>query len=112
MTDEDQIRRLIERWAAAVRALDLPGVLADHAADIVMFDVPPPYEGVRGLDAYRGSWPQFFDWLASGATFEIESLQVTAGTDVAVAHGLLRCGTPADFDRDPPAAAAAHGRPP
>lgn len=101
MTDEDQIRALIERWSAAVQARDLPGVLADHAADIVMFDVPPPYEGVRGLDAYRGSWPKFFDWLASGATIEIESMQVTAGTDVAVAYGLLRCGTPANFERDP-----------
>ena len=101
MTDEDQIRGLIEGWAAAVQARDLPGVLADHATDIVMFDVPPPYEGVRGLDAYRDSWPQFFDWLASGATFEIESMQVTTGPDVAVAYGLLRCGTPAGFERDP-----------
>lgn len=101
MTDEDQIRALIQRWATAVQARDLEGVLADHSADIVMFDVPPPYEGVRGIGAYRESWPQFFDWLATGATFEIESLQVTAGTDVAVAYGLLRCGTPAGFEHDP-----------
>lgn len=52
-TDEEQIRRLIERWAEAVHRGDLNGVVADHADDIVMFDVPPPYEGVRGLDAYR-----------------------------------------------------------
>jgi ketosteroid isomerase-like protein len=56
---------------------------------------------VRGLDAYRESWPGFFEWQASGAVFEIESLDVTAGTDVAFAFALLRCGTPADFDRDP-----------
>jgi uncharacterized protein (TIGR02246 family) len=101
MTDEQQIRDLIERWAVAVHAGDLPAVLAGHAPDIVMFDVPPPYQGVRGLDAYRESWPGFFEWQASGAVFEIESLDVTAGTDVAFAFALLRCGTPADFDRDP-----------
>ena len=54
MTDtKTGIRELIERWTQAVRTGDLPGVLVDHAEDIVMYDVPPPYEGVRGIDAYR-----------------------------------------------------------
>src|SRR3954454_17097769 len=101
MTDEQQIRDLIERWAAAVHDGDLPTVLADHASDIVMFDVPPPEEGVRGLDAYRETWPGFFDWQASGGVFEIQSLDVTPGADVAFAFALLRCVTSADFDRNP-----------
>jgi ketosteroid isomerase-like protein len=46
--DVAQIRALIEKWAKAVHIGDLKGVLADHAADIVMFDVPPPEDGVRG----------------------------------------------------------------
>lgn len=95
--DEQQIRTLIERWAEAVHDGDMRGVLADHAKDIVMFDVPPPYEGVRGLDDYRESWPPFFEWQRQGAMFEIESLEVTAGTDVAYAHALLRCGKPQDL---------------
>ncbi|MGN6793219.1 MAG: nuclear transport factor 2 family protein [Streptosporangiaceae bacterium] len=33
--------------------------------------------------------------------FEIESLNVTAGTDVAFAFALLRCGTPEQFERAP-----------
>ena len=77
MTDEQQIRDLIERWAAAVHVGDMAAVLADHAADIVMFDVPPPEQGIRGIDAYRDTWPGFFEWQASGAVFEIESLEVT-----------------------------------
>jgi uncharacterized protein (TIGR02246 family) len=101
MTDEQQIRDLIEVWATAVHAGDLPAVLANHAPDIVMFDVPPPERGVRGIDAYRDTWPGFFEWQSSGAVFEIESLDVTAGADVAFAFALLRCGTPADFERDP-----------
>ncbi len=93
-THADDIRALIARWADAVHRGDLDAVLADHAADIVMFDVPPPHEGVRGLDAYAETWPPFFGWQASGAVFEIQSCEVTAGDDVAFAHALLRCDTP------------------
>jgi len=95
-TDEQQIREQVERWAAAVHAGDLDGVLADRTADIVMFDVPPPHDGVRGLDDYRATWPPFFEWQASGATFEILELDVTAGDDVAFARALLWCGTAAE----------------
>jgi uncharacterized protein (TIGR02246 family) len=101
MADDTQIRTLIERWAEAVHAGDLNTVLADHAADIVMFDVPPPENGVRGIEAYRETWPPFFEWQASGASFEIVELNVTAGEDVAFAHALLRCGTPAELEADP-----------
>ena len=99
--DESAIRELIERWARAVHAGDLDTVLADHDSDIVMFDVPPPYDGVRGIDAYRESWPPFFEWQRQGAVFEIVELEVTAGADVAFAYALLRCGTPAEFEANP-----------
>jgi uncharacterized protein (TIGR02246 family) len=99
--DHEQIRTLIEQWAAAVHRGDLDAVLADHSDDIVMFDVPPPYDGVRGIDAYRETWPLFFEWQAKGASFEIVSLDVTAGDDVAYAHALLRCGTQQELAENP-----------
>ncbi len=99
--DQEQIQTLIENWAEAVHAGDLDVVLADHAGDIVMFDVPPPYDGVRGIDAYRETWPPFFEWQAKGASFEIVSLDVTAGEDVAYAHALLRCGMPQELAENP-----------
>ena len=77
------------------------GVLTDHADDIVMFDVPPPENGVRGIDAYRETWPPFFKWQKQGALFEIVSLDVTAGDDIAFAHALLRCGTHEELKKDP-----------
>jgi uncharacterized protein (TIGR02246 family) len=99
--DQQQIRALIERWAEAVHATDLGAVLADHSDDIVMFDVPPPDDGVRGIDAYRETWPPFFEWQARGASFEIVELDVTAGDDVAYAHALLRCGMPEELAERP-----------
>ncbi|HWM40219.1 MAG TPA: SgcJ/EcaC family oxidoreductase [Streptomyces sp.] len=99
--DETQIRALIERWAKAVHEGDMDGVLADHTDDIVMFDVPPPEGGVRGIGPYRETWPPFFTWQDQGASFEILSLDVTAGDDVAFAYALLRCGTPKELQEDP-----------
>jgi uncharacterized protein (TIGR02246 family) len=101
VSDHDEIRDLITGWTAAVRDHDLDAVTAQHDPDIVMFDVPPPYRGVRGIDEYRESWGPFFEWLRQGAVFEIDELDVVAGTDVAFAYALLRCGTPADFDATP-----------
>ncbi len=99
--DEAAIRELIENWVGAIRNQDLDGVLAGHDPDIVMFDVPPPHDGVRGIDAYRQSWPPFFDWLRGGAMFEIDELHVTCGTDVAFAYALLRCGMPDELAARP-----------
>ena len=99
--DESQIRSLIERWADAVHTGDLDTVVADHADDIVMFDVPPPDDGLRGMAAYRDVWPPFFEWQLRGASFEIVELDVTAGEDVAFAWALLRCGTPDELEADP-----------
>jgi uncharacterized protein (TIGR02246 family) len=98
---EREIRALIERWAQAVHRGEMQQVLADHADDIVMFDVPPPHDGVRGIEAYRQTWPPFFDWQAQGASFEIVELDVTAGEGVAYAHALLRCGTPEHLAEHP-----------
>jgi len=99
--DDSQIRMLIQRWADAVHRGDLETVVADHADDIVMFDVPRPEDGVRGIGQYRDVWPPFFQWQRRGASFEIAELDVTAGEDVAYAWALLRCGTPDELEADP-----------
>ena len=99
--NEERIRELVERWAGAVHSGDLDVVLANHAEDIVMFDVPPPDDGVRGIDGYRKTWPPFFEWQKSGACFEIVELDVTTGEDIAFAHALLRCGKPEELEERP-----------
>jgi ketosteroid isomerase-like protein len=54
------IRRVIEGWAAGVRARKIGGVVAHHTDDMVKFDVPPPVV-VHGIAAYRRTWPPFSD---------------------------------------------------
>lgn len=83
VSDEREIRELIERWAAAVHAGDLDGVADQHAEDILMFDVPPPEEGVRGMDAYRATWPGFLGWQAAGtAAKDLDGLMAHIAPDV------------------------------
>jgi len=89
-SDESDIRRLIEAWAAAVRAKNLAGILADHSPDIVMFDVPPPFQS-GGIEAYRKTWDVFFNWFQDSGVFNIEEMNITTGQDVAFVTALMRC---------------------
>ena len=99
--NEQQVRDLITQWIDAVQRQDLDDVVARHSEDIVMFDVTPPERGVRGLKEYREAWPAFFAWIASGARFELDELEVTAGAEAAFAHALLRCGEPEELEAFP-----------
>jgi ketosteroid isomerase-like protein len=91
--DEVAVRDLIEAWADSVRRKDYDGILRSHAADFVMFDVPPPFKSV-GLDAYRKTWDLFFSWSSDPIPFEILEMDITAGADVAFAFATMRCEGP------------------
>ena len=91
-TAESQIKALIEAWADAVRRHDLPGVLAHHDPDIVMFDLPPPLQS-RGLEEYKQTWDLFFQYHKPSKAFDIDELAITAGQDVAFAVAIMRCGS-------------------
>lgn len=99
--DETAIRKLLEDWAAAVRRNDLDGILRDHATDILMFDVPPPFES-RGLEAYESTWATFFRWARLPVKFDIQRLEIVAGIEVAFAMAFMRCAgnEPDGRDRD------------
>lgn len=88
--DVQQIRSLIDRWADAVRRVDLPAIRADHDANILMFDVPPPFLS-RGIDAYMATWQLFFLMAQKPIAFNFEDIEITAGTDVAFATAKGRC---------------------
>jgi len=88
--DVREIRTIVERWTKAVRERNLEGVLANHSADILMFDVPPPAR-LTGIDAYKQSWVRFFAWLGKAGIFDVSNLDVHAGDVVAFATGNIRC---------------------
>lgn len=87
------IRQLVESWTAAVRRRDYGAILQDHAPDIVMFDVPPPFQS-RGLAAYEQTWDQFFSWSTEPIPFDVNEMSITAGSDVAFVVATMRCAEP------------------
>ena len=94
MTNEEKIRTLIENWALAVRNKDIDGILAYHADDIVMYDVPAPYQSV-GIEAYRKTWDIFFKYTKPGV-FDIDELHIIADEHIAFCYATMKCSDSAD----------------
>lgn len=89
-TRDAEIRTLVDDWASAVRAKDVTRVLAHHADDIVMFDVPMPLQS-KGIEEYRKTWDLFFANSPGGpGSFDLLELQITADETVAYCHALLK----------------------
>ena len=91
--DEAAIRDVVESWTGAVRRRDFEGILQNHSSDIVMFDVPPPFQS-RGIEAYRKTWDLFFSCAMDPIVFDIDTMTITAGTDVAFVVATMRCTEP------------------
>jgi len=88
--DETEIVALIERWSLAVRSEDRAAIRKDHDADMLMFDVPPPFLS-RGLDAYMTTWELFFSCVKKPVAFDFRDIEITAGEDVAFATAIGNC---------------------
>jgi uncharacterized protein (TIGR02246 family) len=100
-TNEGAIRDLLEQWAAAVRARDLPAILAHHSLDFLMFDVPLPFES-RGLKAYEETWRLFYSSQPEPVAFDIKRMEIVTGEDVAFASAHMQCAeTGEDGQRRP-----------
>jgi uncharacterized protein (TIGR02246 family) len=97
-SNEAEVRAVVERWAAAIRNADMDGVLAQHADNVVMFDVP---EEAKGMDAYKKTWVVFFKHQGKGDAFDLDELEITAGDEVAFCHSIVMCGGKEKKDQFP-----------
>ena len=91
--NELAIRDLVESWTDAVRHRDLDRILQNHSADIVMFDVPPPFQS-KGLEAYKKTWELFFSCAGDPVVFDITSMIITSSSDVAFVVATMHCTEP------------------
>ena len=87
--DEADIRRGIDNWAKAIRAMDLDGVMSIYAPDIVSFDIVPPLQHV-GAEAKWNNWVKVFTTYQPPLGYEVRDLTITVGDDVAFGHSLAR----------------------
>lgn len=99
--DEAQIRALEDRFAAAVSAKDLDGIMKTYSADVFVFDVVPPRQYV-GAEAYRKDWKGVLDGYQT-MTFTVSDLAVTSDGKIAYGHSIQRAvgkdskGQPSDM---------------
>ena len=89
--DESQVHALLEAWATATRQNRKNDVLANHAANVLIYDVLPPMK-YEGAASYRRSWDEWQPETQGEGQFNLEEVAITAGTDVAFASCFIRCG--------------------
>jgi uncharacterized protein (TIGR02246 family) len=90
--DEKEILALFEKWTKAVQDGDRAAIRQNHDANILMFDVPPPFSS-RGIDAYMATWETFFAAAEQPVMFDFTDVTVTAGNDVAFVTAIGHCVT-------------------
>src|SRR5579859_4310391 len=87
--DEAAIKRVIERYIAAIGAKDLDGIVSIYTPDLVSFDVVPPLQYV-GAETFRNHWEEIFSSLPGPINSEMADLSITVGDKVAFTHSFIR----------------------
>jgi ketosteroid isomerase-like protein len=86
--DEQEIRALEDRFAAAVRAKDVDSIMKNYApgTGLFVFDVIPPRQYV-GFDAYKKDWQDFFSAFPGPVDkFEVQDLSIETDGKLAYSH--------------------------
>jgi len=88
--DEAKIRALEDRFAAAVNAGDVDGIMKNYAADesLLVFDVVPPRQH-RGAEAYREAWLRFFASFEGTPKLAIADLGIVTDGTLAFSHSVV-----------------------
>jgi uncharacterized protein (TIGR02246 family) len=88
--DEQEIRALEDRFAAAFRAKDVSAIMKNYApgSELFVFDVTPPRQYV-GFDAYKKDFEDFFAAFPGPIDkFEVQDLSIVTGGNVAFSHSI------------------------
>ncbi len=90
-TAQEEVRQSIDSWLKAVRARDTKGILSHYAPDVVAFDAIQQLQ-FKGVEAYGKHWEACMAMCPGDMVFDTGKLDIQAENDLAVAHGLIRCG--------------------
>ena len=91
VSNEAQIRMLLNAWAKAFHDRDIKAIMAMYkpGPEMVAFDVVPPLQYV-GYDAYKKDYENFLAQYKGPITIEYREMHVVASDTVAYAYGLER----------------------
>jgi ketosteroid isomerase-like protein len=87
--DEQAIRALQGRLAAAMNAKDVDAIMKGYVpgSELFVFDLGLPRQHA-GWDAYKKDWQDFFDALQGPPKVEIKDLSITTYEEVAFSHSI------------------------
>jgi uncharacterized protein (TIGR02246 family) len=88
--DEQEIRAVEQRFAAAFRAKDVPAIMKAYAPgnELLVFDVIPPRQYI-GFDAYKKDFEGFFAAFPGPVDkFEVQDLSILTDDKLAFSHSV------------------------
>lgn len=89
--EEAGIRRRLDRFLDAVRAMDIEGIRPIYAEDLVSFDIVPPLQHL-GAEAKLKNWRDVFAAYRPPLGYDMQELVLTVGDGVAFGRSLNRIG--------------------
>ena len=87
MSEEQQIRSLMNEWLHALRNKDVDKLVSVYAEDAVFYDIAPPLRST-GTDELRKGTKQWFSSFDGPIGYEFGEISITAGRDLGFAHSI------------------------
>ena len=89
--DEQEIRALQDRFAAAFRAKDVGAIMELYAPgnELFVFDLGMPREHV-GWEDYKKDWQDFLALFSGPVQFTVSDLSITSDGMIAYGHNIQR----------------------
>lgn len=88
-TNEAEIRQLVADQQRAICTKDLDQIMSHYAAEIVIFDVKPPFQ-TKGREAVRQLWEDCLPCFPDAFEMETRDLTIVANDEIGTAHWLFR----------------------
>jgi uncharacterized protein (TIGR02246 family) len=86
---QTEIKAIFDLQAQAIRSKDLDRLMSFYSPDVVYFDVVPPLRYV-GAAALRSRFTEWFEGYAGPLGMEIRDLQISAESEMAIAHWISK----------------------
>jgi ketosteroid isomerase-like protein len=86
MSNETQIRGVLDELTAAAKSKDLDRLMRCYARDVVEFDVMPPLQS--DFEKTRSNWKMCFDMTEGPVGYDLSKATIIADDELAMAYGL------------------------
>lgn len=88
--NEIAVRKRLEKWLQASRAMDIDALRDCYLPDMVSYDCHSAFQ-FRSFDGYGNHLAMCFAHISGPVTLEMHELSVVADDHVAFCHATLRC---------------------